>query len=552
MYITSDLHKSIFSDPAHVAQSKVTIAGTDYMSGEGGKLWDLSITGGLFAEDRPAIGGAVAREIDLELLNPGEIPRMAKIEVYARVALVDADTGETISAAEWIPKGVFYIATRSIDASGEFLTIHGYDAMLMGEQAFLDQESGETGLWPQSMSVVAAACAAKMGVEIDPRTVISSDYTIGYPTDYTCRELLQHIAAAHAGNWTISCEGKLWLRPLVDADADTIDIGSDAMDLSSSPELAAISMVRLWTDDEHCYEAGDGTGRMMEADCPWASQAIADAVLDVVRGLPYVPIEVTDAFVDPAVELGDLLTVTGITSPIGSMTETFGADYSATVSAPADDDVDNEYPYTSSTSRKYDRKLAQTKSEIMVALDSIVLRVTDASGVTSEVKLTEAGKIDLTGYATFQGLSEGTTVIDGGCIKADTKIESPIIVGGTIYAGTPDNMLGYLKMVNDGLEVYNKDGLLKARIGYTSSDLDYPYIQLGSGNSSGVNSQGIVKKFVDGLWIGNGAALEASGNFSPQDGYNGIFVRFSDGQTYVIHDTAMQNVYTGDSIARFG
>lgn len=378
MFATSDLHKNIYADPAHVVQSKVTIAGTDYMEGEG--LWDLSITGGLYAEDHPCIGGAVSREIDLELRNPGEIPRMAKMEVFARVALVDPITGETTSAAEWIPRGVFYIATRSFDASGEFLTIHGYDDMLKAEQPFLDQETGETGLWPMPMDSVAAYCALKMGVLIDPRSTFNITSDISYPSDYTCRELLQHIAAAHAGNWTMSCEGKLWLRPLADPDADVMDIGEEAMDLSTSPLLAAISMVRLWADDEHCYEAGDDTGRLLEADCPWATQNIAESVLEAVRGLSYVPMEVTDAFIDPAVELGDLLTITGITSPIGSMTETFGADYSATISAPADDEVDTEYPYTPSTTRKFDRKLATTKAEIKVTTDKIQSSVKDMEG----------------------------------------------------------------------------------------------------------------------------------------------------------------------------
>ena len=430
MFNTSVLHKTIFADPAHVVQSKVTIAGTDYEEGAG--LWDLSITGALYAEDHPCIGGACAREIDLELKNPGEIPRMAQMDVYSRVAMVDPITGETTSAAEWIPRGVFYIATRSFDASGEFLTIHGYDAMLKGEQAFLDQESGETGEWPQSMADVAAMCAAMMGVEIDPRTVLNPDYTMSYPNDYTCRELLQHIAAANAGNWTISCEGKLWLRQLVE-DADVLDIGEEAMDLSTSPRLTSISMVRLWADDGHCYEAGDGAGRLLEADCPWATQEITEAVLAAVSALSYVPMEVTDAFIDPAVELGDLLTVAGITSPIGSMTETFGSDYSATVSAPADDEVDNEYPFVSGTAKKFDRQLAKTRSLIATTTEELLMMVegfdgrisklsVDVAGITGEVRGLEED------YAAFRLTVEGfwvdgpngSTLIAGSLIDTST------------------------------------------------------------------------------------------------------------------------------------
>ena len=218
MQTVSDLYRSIWSDPEHVVQTKVTIAGKDYLDGD---IAGLSTPGTMFPGSGPSIGGAVCREIDLDLQTDGaDIPRSAEIKVFIRLAMLD-DAGAVTEASEWIPKGVFYIDTRELDASEEWLSIHGYDAMLKGEQAFLDQANGETGLWPQSMSTVASACAEKMGVEIDERTSISSAYEISYPTDYTCRELLQHIAAAHGGNWIITDAGKLRLVILGDLPDET-------------------------------------------------------------------------------------------------------------------------------------------------------------------------------------------------------------------------------------------------------------------------------------------------------------------------------------------
>ena len=218
MQTVSDLYRSILNDTAHIVQTKVTIAGKDYLDSD---IAGLSTPGTMFPGSGPSIGGAVCREIDLDLqTNGADIPRSAEIKVYIRLALLDS-TGAVESASEWIPKGVFYIDTRELDASEEWLSIHGYDAMLKGEQAFLDQENGDTGLWPQSMSAVASACAEKMGVEIDDRTSISNTYQINYPTDYTCRELLQHIAAAHGGNWIITDAGKLRLVTLGDIPAET-------------------------------------------------------------------------------------------------------------------------------------------------------------------------------------------------------------------------------------------------------------------------------------------------------------------------------------------
>ena len=156
MICTTDLYRSIWNDPEHIVQTKVTIAGNDYLDGDNA---GLSTSGTMFPGSGPSIGGAVCREIDLELKTDGaDIPRSAEIKVFIRLALLDS-TGAVKSASEWIPKGVFYIDTRELDASEEWLSIHGYDAMLKGEQALLDQASGETDEWPKGMNAVAQMCA---------------------------------------------------------------------------------------------------------------------------------------------------------------------------------------------------------------------------------------------------------------------------------------------------------------------------------------------------------------------------------------------------------
>ena len=54
-----------------------------------------------------------------------------------------------------------------------------------------------------------------MDVELDSRTVLNGSYTIDYPAnDWTLRDVLGFIGAAHAGNWIITNEGKLLLIPL--------------------------------------------------------------------------------------------------------------------------------------------------------------------------------------------------------------------------------------------------------------------------------------------------------------------------------------------------
>lgn len=49
-------------------------------------------------------------------------------------------------------------------------------------------------------------------------------------------------------------------------------VGQKALSLTEYEKKAPISGVILWVDDENCYEAGDETGTVIEADCPYASQ----------------------------------------------------------------------------------------------------------------------------------------------------------------------------------------------------------------------------------------------------------------------------------------
>lgn len=544
---TDALFREILADPAHIAQIKISIAGKDYIDDA---VVSAVTSGTMFSGNKVAIGCAVGREIDIVIKPDGNaIPRSAEINVYLRLVLPGI-SGEIKSASAWIPKGVFFIDTREPDVDGESLMIHGYDAMLKGEQPFLDQEAGETDVWPQSMRDVALACAAKMGVEIEQPSELSSTYTIGYPTDYTCRELLEHIAAAHGGNWIISDDGKLRLVRLGQLDADNeIQIGRMVSDFSALSPLDPISRLTLLLDDEHCVTAGDDTGRALEADCPWATQEICDDALSVVRGYQYVPYSASDAILNPAAEIGDCVIIDGVRSVIASMASTFDPLYTADLSAPADEELDHEFPYTPKINKTINRKIAQAKSEITVKLDSITLKVVGEDGSVSEVKLTDKGQIDLTGYATFRGLSDGTTVIDGGCIRADSKIVSPIIIGSKIYAENPDSGTSkdYAAMEADGFAIRTPSGDALLKLGTSG----FPFLQLGWGTGE-YGTKGLLKKFFNGLWIGNSVVENDTGNFVPREGCNGIFVDIDTSMVYVVHDTSMQNVYTGDAVARFG
>ena len=216
MQTTSDTYKKILADYRHTKEHRAIIAGVEY---DESALFDIQVGGTLFSGSGPCVGSVVSRELDLIISPQGTIPRMAEIKLETRLVIKDDLTEEVLQASEWIPKGTFYIDTRETDKVTGVMTIHGYDAMLKAEQMLLTETTEDD--WPKPMDVVVEEIAKRMGVTMDSRTVISHTMMVGFPLEYTMREILGYIAAAHAGNFIITDAGELQLIALNSIPAET-------------------------------------------------------------------------------------------------------------------------------------------------------------------------------------------------------------------------------------------------------------------------------------------------------------------------------------------
>lgn len=166
-----------------------------------------SVDSGLY--EQFGIGNAAVAKLEMSLLAEN-IPKSAAIKRYIRLK-----NGDTVS--EWLPKGVFFTNRRSVE-DGRW-TIEAFDAMRKAEAVW---EPDQALVFPLSMPAAAREFARIMQVELDPRTTINPSYTIDYPAnDYTIRDELRFIAAAHAGNWIVTGEGKLLLVPLLSIPEET-------------------------------------------------------------------------------------------------------------------------------------------------------------------------------------------------------------------------------------------------------------------------------------------------------------------------------------------
>lgn len=257
-------------------------------------------------------------------------------------------------------------------------------------------------------------------------------------------------------------------------------VGSRVSRLDTGTPPERVSRVTLAVDGDNVYTAGDDTGRTVEKRLPWATQAMAESVLRRLQGVTYLPFSGEDALLDPAAEIGDGITAGGIYSVLARADVTFDGLYSADIAAPGGDEVEDEYPYKSRAQRQSERELARIRSSITKTADRITLlveneveglegkleltassltsQITAANGQISSIKqyvdnitlsvsngstsstitlksgsATIASQtIQMNGLVTFTGLANGTTTIDGACIRTGLISANRLDLTGSI------------------------------------------------------------------------------------------------------------------------
>lgn len=469
MQTVSETYARLLRQTGTIKQHKAVINGLVYDASRlvGAPRTSNSLFGDVAG---PQIGQANAGQVTLTIRPRDEaIPRTAKIELFTRLADMDHLSGTLREASEWIPKGVFYIDTRRADAKTGTLTIHGFDAMLKASPNYIDTEE-ESGLWPRKARVVVEDIAYRMGVELDEQTVLQ-DYDVGFMPLTSGREILRWIAAMHGGNWVITDAGKLRLVPLVAA-GDGVDLGTDMEEFETAPEFAPFTGVQFYYEDKDTVFAGNDEGRVLQAECPWATQEIADAVLENIRGYVYRPYEATRAVLDPAVEVGDPVLVNGTDSVLASCNTTFNALMVSDISAPNDEEIDHEYPYQDPNRNRTRREIAKAKADIQIGVDQINAIVAGINGELSKLELA-VGSIELAvsdpsadGHVSLQLIVGGVTQ-SLGLIKMDGSVD----ISGSLSAGELYSALGDIAQLTvDSLSTSRKIPRYLAR---DTSDINY-------------------------------------------------------------------------------
>lgn len=179
--------------------------------------------------------------------------------------------------------------------------------------------------------------------------------------------------------------------------------------LDASPQFGAYSGVEMIVDDDTSIFAGDRTGRVLTVRNPWGTQAQANYLVSVLRGLQYQPYAAQDALLSPAAELGDAITAGAIYGGIYKLSRQHSPLMAANIEAPEDEEIDHEYPYESKVDRVYQRELAQTRAQISVTATAITAEVTRATAAEGSLgtRITQTQN-SITAEVTRATAAEGT------------------------------------------------------------------------------------------------------------------------------------------------
>lgn len=195
-----------------------------------------------------------------------------------------------------------------------------------------------------------------------------------------------------------------------------------------SPGIASqpISKVELLNDTGDVVGvSGSDTGRTLTALQPDGTNAMAAAILAKVSGYKHIGYEGSKALLDPAVELGDAVTVDGLYVPLIALDMTFDPLLAPDISAPDADELDDEYPYKSPTQRQIERNMAKTRSLITKTNEEINLKVEGIDGRVSDITQTVDGiSLSVTSASSPDGQTTATITLKVG----------------------PNNYTGYIKL----------------------------------------------------------------------------------------------------------
>ena len=300
--------------------------------------------------------------------------------------------------------------------------------------------------------------------------------------------------------------------------SDVTTLSQRLSNLDVSPQFDSYSKVIIHVSDDAVIEVGNDDGRTLELDNPFGTQAMAQTILDSLRGFQYQPYEATGALLDPAAEIGDAANMRGNYGGIYTRSRTFGRLMKADISAPHDEEINHEYKYESPQKRQFKRQIDDVKASLIIDNDRIDASVSQTGGSSSSFgwSLTsnahrwyangqEVMAITASGLSVKGNVQATTGKIGGFNISASAIWNNISSFGGSqstgVYVGTNGIQLGQRFKVDSSGNVSASNMTLSGTLKIGSTTITADNLRLGAeransgysawnGTTSTVNSSG--------------------------------------------------------------
>ena len=332
---------------------------------------------------------------------------------------------------------------------------------------------------------------------------------------------------------------------------DSVFLGRNASSFRRRGQTGTITKVTLVVDEENFFSAGDDTGDELTADCAWATQDMADAVLAQVGGKQIPGFTADEALLDISTEVGDGLTVCDTYSVAASIESTLDLMDTASVALSVSGDVEQEYAVAGSIERKIAR-VRKSVTQLTVKAGEISAEITNvenelsnridltASGMDAKIEDAKNGlKNEIT--ATANSLSANISATDGRVTALSASLDSMTL---SVSNGSESSTIS---LVKDGVTVSSKTVKFTGDVIFASDLTDGTTMISGNNILTGTISadrldiSGAINSFLEADGV---AAI----NFVDSRGRMQAQIAYDDGYDYLTINSNYDLQMRGNSI----
>jgi len=294
--------------------------------------------------------------------------------------------------------------------------------------------------------------------------------------------------------------------------ADVINLLQRVSSVDVSPQFQPYSKVIIHINDDEAVEVGNNTGRTLEFDNPFGSEAMARNILNRLSGYQYQPYQADGALLDPAAEIGDAVGTATSYGGLYTRSRKFGRLMKADISAPHDEEINHEFKYESPQERKFTRVTGEIKASIILTNNMIQSEVVARQNADNEMssRITQTAD-SITAEVQRATAAEGqmSSRISQNADSISAEVIRATAAEGTLSSRITQNANGITAEVSRATQA---EGTLRSSLSVQASQIEAKVDSSGGGGSFAwvldssshtwkSNNADVMRISASGLWI---------------------------------------------------